>query len=461
VIPQYQRAESQIKRPEVPMVGVSGVAGQRAALDAQGAAIDRQALSLEEQLNNLREAEALEKLMQVARGPKDIQRRQNAVNLAKAELATISAISDEEQQRLLFEAQSAQLISDTAAENKRLLDILDANKKLTAKQKEEYSKELDKNLAQTKQQIELDRELLKIAQERAFSERAAALDKEKAMFGTGFRAGYYGQAAQEYQAELARSGNEEQARLLAEKRKAIMEAPGGKLIPAFDEAITQLKELATWENVAVTGAASIGDAFGQAFRDISSGTMTAKEVLANFFQNMADRFSDMAGSMIADLIKIAFYKQIAQWMNIPLGAAGGTMGGIGGGAAAGLSDLPSAITSIAPVAANGAYFSNGIAAFARGGVVNSPTLFRFADGGAMNTGVMGEAGPEAILPLKRGSDGKLGVSGGDGGVNVTVNVDASGSKVQGDDANAGRLGQAVAAAVREEIVRQKRPGGLL
>ena len=45
-----------------------------------------------------------------------------------------------------------------------------------------------------------------------------------------------------------------------------------------------------------------------------------------------------------------------------------------------------------------------------GGIVTKPTFFKFADGGAVNTGVMGEAGPEAIMPLKRGLDGKLGVA---------------------------------------------------
>jgi phage-related minor tail protein len=57
--------------------------------------------------------------------------------------------------------------------------------------------------------------------------------------------------------------------------------------------------------------------------------------------------------------------------------------------------------------------------FAHGGVVNSPVLFPLRGG----TGVMGEAGPEAIMPLSRGSDGKLGVRmGGGGSGSVTVNI---------------------------------------
>lgn len=58
--------------------------------------------------------------------------------------------------------------------------------------------------------------------------------------------------------------------------------------------------------------------------------------------------------------------------------------------------------------------------FARGGVVSGATTFPFSGG----VGLMGEAGPEAILPLSRGADGKLGVRSGSGGqpVSITVNV---------------------------------------
>ena len=75
---------------------------------------------------------------------------------------------------------------------------------------------------------------------------------------------------------------------------------------------------------------------------------------------------------------------------------------------------------------------------------------------------MGEAGPEAVLPLRRGRDVRLGVETSGGGVgSVVVNVDASGTSVQGNQPDASQLGKAIGAAVQAELIKQKRPGGLL
>lgn len=71
--------------------------------------------------------------------------------------------------------------------------------------------------------------------------------------------------------------------------------------------------------------------------------------------------------------------------------------------------------------ANGGAFSQGrVVPFAKGGVVASPTAFPMRGG----TGLMGEAGPEAIIPLARGADGRLGVrsNGMAGGVNIVMNI---------------------------------------
>lgn len=67
------------------------------------------------------------------------------------------------------------------------------------------------------------------------------------------------------------------------------------------------------------------------------------------------------------------------------------------------------------------FAKGGVVPFASGGVVSSPSYFPMSGG----LGLMGEAGPEAIMPLQRGADGRLGVaSGGGGSVNVTFNVTA-------------------------------------
>ena len=89
-------------------------------------------------------------------------------------------------------------------------------------------------------------------------------------------------------------------------------------------------------------------------------------------------------------------------------------------------------------------------------------LLGFANGGRPPVGrpsVVGERGPELFVPRTSGTivpNHALG-----GSANVTVNVDASGSSVQGDGPSANQLGKAIGAAVQAELIKQKRPGGLL
>jgi hypothetical protein len=119
--------------------------------------------------------------------------------------------------------------------------------------------------------------------------------------------------------------------------------------------------------------------------------------------------------------------------------------------------MKSFMGSIFPNAKGNVFAQNKIVPFAYGGVVNKPTLFPMANG----MGLMGEAGPEAIMPLRRGRNGRLGVESSGGTNNVVVNVDASGTQAQGNQPNAKLLGQAIGAAVQAELIKQKRPGGLL
>ena len=89
---------------------------------------------------------------------------------------------------------------------------------------------------------------------------------------------------------------------------------------------------------------------------------------------------------------------------------------------------PSAVGPPLPSANGNAFWGGNVIPFANGGVVSSATMFPMARG----MGVMGEAGPEAIMPLQRGADGKLGVRAGGGGqggvvINQTITIDARGA----------------------------------
>ncbi|CAB4155215.1 hypothetical protein UFOVP649_111, partial [uncultured Caudovirales phage] len=183
-----------------------------------------------------------------------------------------------------------------------------------------------------------------------------------------------------------------------------------------EQTVTKAEELKTqMQGVAST----IGDAFSTAFQGIINGSMSAQEALGNMFKSIGESFVKMAMDMIAKqlvMITLGFIMKA-------LGLAGSIAGaGNAAGAAAfspdnasAFSAIPGQAFSMPKLAANGATFSNGIAKFAHGGIVNGPTLFPFADGGAMQMGLMGEAGPEAIMPLQRGADGALGVRAAMGG----------------------------------------------
>jgi len=111
---------------------------------------------------------------------------------------------------------------------------------------------------------------------------------------------------------------------------------------------------------------------------------------------------------------------------------------------------------------NGGVFDKGIQAYAMGGIVNRPTMFAYADGGTGRFGLMGEAGPEAIIPLKRGPDGKLGVSGGGGNVQVgSINISVENKGENLDPAAQKRLANQVQGIVLATLVNQKRSGGVL
>jgi hypothetical protein len=89
------------------------------------------------------------------------------------------------------------------------------------------------------------------------------------------------------------------------------------------------------------------------------------------------------------------------------------------------------------------------------------SLPRFADGGSISAGqtsIVGERGPELFTP---GRSGSIAPNNALGGATINVSVDATGSRVEGNVDESKRLGEAIGVAIRQELIKQKRPGGLL
>lgn len=97
---------------------------------------------------------------------------------------------------------------------------------------------------------------------------------------------------------------------------------------------------------------------------------------------------------------------------------------LGGAVASGLQGL---LGGLMPFEKGGSFSQGRVLPFAKGGVVAQPTGFAMRGG----RGLMGEAGPEAIMPLARGADGRLGVQAAGGGRAVTVVMNITTPDVQG------------------------------
>jgi len=174
-------------------------------------------------------------------------------------------------------------------------------------------------------------------------------------------------------------------------------------------------------------ADSIANTFGDAFMSIVDGTESAK-----------DAFRSMARDIIKQLYQILVVEQM---VNSISGAIQGSFGGAPQG------PMPSG--NVVP--------DTRMFKLANGGVIGGPTSFRTSSG---QSGLMGEAGPEAIMPLKRGANGKLGVQmEGGGATTVVQNFNFS---ANGDDSVKRIIAQAapkIAEMTKSQIVNDRKRGG--
>lgn len=231
------------------------------------------------------------------------------------------------------------------------------------------------------------------------------------------------------------------------------------------------------------GATAAWDNYLDSARNIAGQT---KSLFGNAFSSMEDSlvnfavtgkasFADFTKSILADMARIATRQASSALLGSLVGAAASYFGGSaagGNGLAAGSAGAASSNLGASAGGYSGSYFpqamggawSGGVQMFADGGaftnsIVSKPTSFGMANG---KTGVMGEAGEEAIMPLTRTSSGKLGVMAMGGGgagatqINVEVHIDGDGNASSSADAPGYDLfGKELAAFVEQKYQQMR------
>ena len=187
------------------------------------------------------------------------------------------------------------------------------------------------------------------------------------------------------------------------------------------------------------------------FTDSLKGTLeAAKELTQVGLQGISDgivelvtngtaNFREFAASLLRDMARIIMQQVVMKSLMQALGFGGGL-------------DLSSFFVKntgqkFKPISnVNVGSSGFGLDLMAKGGITRGVSI-------------AGEAGPEAVVPLPDGRSIPVTMQGE--GTKVVVNVDAKGTSAQGDSGRANQLGEAIGAAVRQELLKQKRPGGLL
>jgi lambda family phage tail tape measure protein len=213
-------------------------------------------------------------------------------------------------------------------------------------------------------------------------------------------------------------------------------------------------------------------------KEMADVTMNAADQVASGLAEMAVRgkmsLSEMAVSVIQSIEMMIAKMIIMKTISLALGGLGGMFGGATSGIqsagtaslgqATSAGSMSAAITpSFASFQAEGGMWNNGVQMFAEGGVVNAPTLFNHSGG----YGLMGEAGPEAIVPLSKGRSIPVEITGGQSskGIsvgNVNIVIQSKNNKPSEDGQDAAKAFQAQMRAIaKQEISNSTRVGNRL
>ena len=191
-------------------------------------------------------------------------------------------------------------------------------------------------------------------------------------------------------------------------------------ISRMNELNKKMRELNDITEQSVKLSKVMGDLFAESFKGVVRGTMTVQDAFRNMLNRIADFFLDTAAQLAATQLQrsiLGLFGNMFNFSTTPMNDIQGTV----------------------------MYAANG-----------GPV-------GRRNPYIVGERGPELFVPNQSGNiipNHDLAGLGG-GSTTVVVNVDASGSSVQGDEEESRELGRLISVAVQSELIQQKRPGGLL
>ena len=196
-----------------------------------------------------------------------------------------------------------------------------------------------------------------------------------------------------------------------------------RFIPEFDAVGQQLKDLMNPMRQVIDLSKAIKTGFEDSFKGIIKGTMSVSEAFRSMLNRIADYFLDTAAQLLALQVQKSFLGLFSNMFT--------------------LGDPTSAFDNFDP-----SKFYEIPGERAKGGPVTGGKPY-----------IVGERGPELFTPGVSGTITPNHALGGS--TTVVVNVDASGSSVQGDEDNSRELGRLISVAVQSELIQQKRPGGLL
>ena len=201
-----------------------------------------------------------------------------------------------------------------------------------------------------------------------------------------------------------------------------------QFLSEFNAPAEEIRELLNPMRAVLDLSTSIRTGFEESFKGIFKGTMSVQDAFRNMLGRIADHFLDTAARLAAAQLQKGFLSLFSNLFSFN--------------------------------------------SFTRDPISATPTLtpeqqvsrfsFMKADGGPVKGGnsyIVGERGPEMFSP---GVSGMITPNHALGGsTNIVVNVDASGSSVEGDEEQGRELGRMISVAIQSELIKQKRPGGML